>query len=468
MAAGVQSRRKLHSRRTKELPAEASAASSPTTVKKLDLSLAQQRSLIKLQRRAKKTQSGLHSAVRSKTRFSPFGDPIQNTKPSVLEDASSADRKSEEMKHTTLVCGLATAAILPIGWSMMLLFANATGEPIDKKILAYVLVFWVQVAFTVYQLLAKVALSGRSLNPLGFSFVRTVGTAMVLCPVGYLAERKKAIQREKDNPETFMPAVFPGIDMLFSGDIWHFLLLGVYMAANILGWMFALKYTSSAIVAVLQVLCPIIASIISWMLGKEAFTAKMLFGIALCTVGTTTITAQSALHEKIGESPAPCLGIACVFIHALGQALFIIHQSNLLEVGYSTFTVNAGGFAVASFIMAGLMMIPSREFHGGGTWWSNTPYDIFNLVYSVVLAGAFSHSIMGWAAKQIGGSAVMLFMLLQTVLTMIGGRFVLDERINETQMLGACLVLVGLAIYVLVKEPVIKELSCENEKPLKG
>merc|ERR1712217_857871 len=174
----------------------------------------------------------------------------------------------------------------------------------------------------------------------------------------------------------------------------------------------------------------------------------MLLGIALCVVGTITITAQGGALAKPGESVF--LGVFFVCIHSAGQSLYVIYQPHLLSLGYSPFTINSVAFLVATGFMTMLLLVPHPKIHQG-IYWETSPFFIGITLYSIFLVGAYSYTVMGWAAKQIGGTAVMLFMLLQAFLTTVAGRFFLQETMTITQVFGGLLILIGILIYVFGK-----------------
>merc|ERR1712125_92035 len=97
--------------------------------------------------------------------------------------------------------------------------------------------------------------------------------------------------------------------------------------------------------------------------------------------------------------------------------------------------------------------IPSQKLHEG-VWWDSSPFFIGLTFYSILLVGVYRYCAMGWAAKEIGGTGVMLFMLLQAILTTTSGRIFLHEEMNLIQVLGGVLILAGIIVYIFGKENV--------------
>lgn len=309
---------------------------------------------------------------------------------------------------------------------------------------AYGLVFSVQVIFTTYQILAHVALAGRGLDPVAFVLLRAVGTAALLLAIAGLTVGPK------EGPLVPTRQHLP-----------RFILLGFFMVCNTLGLVFALKNTTSALVAILQVLRPIFAGLISRALGIERFSVPQMFGIAICLLGTGLVTLNNAQETSTGSSPL--LGFAFVCVHSLGQSSYVIMQPTLLDAGYSPVVINAVSFAIASCMTA--MMMPFRSGNEG-IWFENTAFFWSVTLFSVVFVGAYSYAAMGWAAKRIGGTAVMLFMLLQAMLTVIAGYIFLGEALRASQLVGGMFLLVGIAFYVLAGRTDVHGSSQDESKPV--
>lgn len=305
-----------------------------------------------------------------------------------------------------------------------------------RTALAYGVVLSVQFVFTGYQILAKVALAGKGINPVSFALVRAIGTTIALSILGCVFQDRSRIT-SKTATATY-PLNFN------TKHASQFVVLGFCMAGNVLGLIFALNFTSSAMVAILQVLRPVFAGLISRFIGAERFSPQMLFGVALCIVGTSMITTHGTASAREGESTS--LGVLFVCIHSFGQAMYVIQQPALLDEGYSPFVVNSGAFLVASSIIGLCFCIP-HPLMRNGILWDSSFFFLSLLAYSIFLVGVYCYCAMGWAAKIVGGTAVMLFMLVQAILTTAAGRLFLDEQMNATEGLGGVLILVGIIVY---------------------
>merc|ERR1719272_13660 len=163
----------------------------------------------------------------------------------------------------------------------------------------------------------------------------------------------------------------------------------------------------------------------------------------ICIAGTLMIATADSQQEATGGSPI--MGVFCVCIHSLGQSCYVLLQPPLLNAGYSSMVINAWSFLVAATFF--MFLIPFSPH--GGAWWQPTALFLVITLWSIFLVGAYSYVAMGWAAKRIGGTTVMLFMLLQAIFTVVGGNIFLGEVIVAVQLQGGIVIILGILIFVL-------------------
>jgi len=298
---------------------------------------------------------------------------------------------------------------------------------------AYGVVLSVQVVFAIYQLMTKVAFERYGMDPLAFAETRMVGAAVVLLVVTATIVPKDQFWPRREHR-------------------WRFLLMALCMFGNIIGLVFALKCTSSAMVAMLQILRPIFAGILSWSLGLERPTLKKLLGLAICVTGGIAITYYS--HSMVSSSgSSPVLGAGLVCIHALSVAAYVLHQPYLVDLGYSALAVNAHSYSLAAFFTAMLLQLPALKPMHHGVWYDSSSFYVLLVLHSILFVAIWSYVAMAWAAKRLGGTTVMLFMLLQAVLVLFAGRYILGEVLQPGQLVGGLFVLVGLLVFVHTEKP---------------
>jgi len=313
--------------------------------------------------------------------------------------------------------------------------------------MAYWMVLSVQAIFAIYQLMAKVAFERYAVDPLVFAFTRTAGASMVLFLMSaVLVPWHKFVPRE--------------------GYRWQFLLMGVSMFGNVVGLVFALSLTSSASTAMLQVLRPIFAGILSWTLGLEKPTMLKVTGMAICVVGGMAVTEFSDTANATARQPY--LGALLVCLHALSISVYVVHQPILVEAGHSAIAINAISYAIATLFIGILIAMPSLRAYHHGIWFDGSPLYICLTLHSIFLVASWSYVTMAWSARRLGGTVVMLFMLLQMVCLLIAGRYVLGEVIHPGQAAGGLLVVVGILIFAFAPSTPTVQLWTELEKGRKA
>ncbi len=98
-----------------------------------------------------------------------------------------------------------------------------------------------------------------------------------------------------------------------------------------------------------------------------------------------------------------------------------------------------------TFLFAGLTLLPfTLVFEGLPR--SVTPRQVGGLVYLVVVSGIFAYALWFWAIGQLSAASVTFLGLLNPVMATFLGWWVLDQRLNLVQVLGAALVLVSVVL----------------------
>eukprot|EP00928_Gymnodinium_smaydae_P026135 TRINITY_DN20609_c0_g1_i1.p1 TRINITY_DN20609_c0_g1~~TRINITY_DN20609_c0_g1_i1.p1 ORF type:complete len:324 (+),score=6.51 TRINITY_DN20609_c0_g1_i1:48-1019(+) len=294
----------------------------------------------------------------------------------------------------------------------------------------YLAALVVQIIFSLYQLMTRYALRGpTTIDVIVFSFFRSLGittcfliAAVVLMPIRDIIPRK---------------------------DLGYFLILGLSMACNLVGMMFALKYTTSTTVAVLQVSRPVFAAVISQAMGIETFETREYFGIAMCVAGALLTTIQGTADGALAYGSSPLWGLLCVCIHSCGQAIYVVLQPYVLDGGHSHCVVHGMSFSIATLVLGVCCCFPVHS----GDWYEPTTFFICFSIYSVLFAGGIAYVAVGVAAKELGGTSVMVLMLFQALTTICVSHFFLGEQMHPKQIIGGIIIAAGVFLYKSGRQP---------------
>jgi probable blue pigment (indigoidine) exporter len=98
-----------------------------------------------------------------------------------------------------------------------------------------------------------------------------------------------------------------------------------------------------------------------------------------------------------------------------------------------------------TFLFAGLTLLPfTLAFEGLPH--SVTPTEIGGLVYLVLISGIFAYALWFWGIGQLSAASVTFLGLLNPIMAALLGWWVLDQRLNVVQLVGAALVLVSVVL----------------------
>merc|ERR1719240_1444774 len=303
---------------------------------------------------------------------------------------------------------------------------------------AYSVVLSVQFVFASYQIMTKIVFEHTDVDPVAFAFLRLVGAAVIFwVMVAFTVPAKYMWPRPEHKSRVAR--------------------MGFFMFGNVMGLVLALSYTSSAMVAMLQVLRPIFAGVISWTLGLERPTWRQIVGLLLCVMGGVAIVGFSHPQVAVEEVANPLsvwhswVGAGLVCFHSFCIAFYVLEQPQLINAGCSALAINAQAYTLACALGLFVMLIPGRyTTHNQSQAW--LPQDAFSwltILHAVLLVACYSYMAMAWAAKKLGGVIVMLFMLLQAVIILIAGKFLLKETLYSGQLAGALLFLLGILTFIL-------------------
>lgn len=301
-----------------------------------------------------------------------------------------------------------------------------------QDVAAYGVVLSVQLVFASYQIMTKIAFENTDVDPTAFAFLRLVGASVLFWIMAMFTVPAKQMWPRPEHRARVAR-------------------MGLFMFGNVMGLVLALSFTTSAMVAMLQVLRPIFAGMISWTLGLERPTTRQIVGLILCVMGGAAIVVFSHptadLERSIWQS---WIGAGLVCLHSFCIAFYVLEQPQLISAGCSPWAINAQAYTFASILGLFIMMLPGlRPVNNLQAWFPQDSFAWFTLAHAVLLVAVYSYVAMAWAARKLGGVVVMLFMLLQAVIILAVGRVILKEVLYVGQLVGAFFVLLGILTFIL-------------------
>jgi len=298
----------------------------------------------------------------------------------------------------------------------------------------------VAIIYGAWQLIAKAAMS-EGTSPYVFTFYRSFGGMVTMFWTLSIIPELRANPKKPFYPLT-------EIRIAIKTDGWRFIILGCCMTLNMGGAILAVSRLSAVTCALLQPAVPMVAAIMSIILGVEKFSVPNVCTLMICAVGAIMVV-LSGTTASSGQSHISLTGFTFLCINIFGAASYTVMQKHTgVLKSYSPIFVAGMAFLVAAYIL----WLPAVYSSGlsRSSWSMGDDKIAFGaLCYAVILTTAFNYSALAWANKISSPSSVLGFQTLQPVATSLLSYLVLGTLLTTGQALGGCLIIAGLLLNVL-------------------
>ncbi|MFQ3618408.1 MAG: DMT family transporter [Cyanobacteriota bacterium] len=220
---------------------------------------------------------------------------------------------------------------------------------------------------------------------------------------------------------------------------------GVFLALHFAAWITSLSYTSIAASTTLVTTNPVWVALLSWMWFKERPSGLTSLGIAIALTGSLLIGLASSTGSAAGSDPLLGNGLALVgswavsFYFLLGREA----QRKGLSIGHHA----ALAYSVAALVLLPLPLMAGQEYTG-------YPPAVYG--YALLMAlfpQAIGHTSLNWAVRWVSPTLVTLTILAEPVGSSILGFLVFQEDPGRSVLLGAAIILLGVAIAAMGNRP---------------
>jgi drug/metabolite transporter (DMT)-like permease len=240
---------------------------------------------------------------------------------------------------------------------------------------------------------------------------------------------------------------------IIKSDLIFSVLSGIFLAFHFILWFESLNYTSVASSTVLVTLQPIFAFAGAYLFFKERFSVM--------TITSALIAVTGSLIISWGDFRISGMALWGDFLAVTGCALVTAYlmfgQSVRQRLSSTTYT-----FLVYSISSITLFMYVIFAGEPLG------PYSASDWVLFVLLAvfpNLLGHSLFNWSLKWLSASTISMAILLEPVGASVLAYFILQEKIQWTQVIGGFVILSGLAMFLneakirrkMSKQPSYKE-----------
>jgi drug/metabolite transporter (DMT)-like permease len=259
------------------------------------------------------------------------------------------------------------------------------------------------------------AILNTRIDPLPYVFCRFAMVAVLMFGWFYLRKVDIRVKRE---------------------DFWLFLVAGItgYAAYNLL-FVIGLSHTTAFAAAILVALGPIFTLVFSAILRIERVRMVQWFGVAFSFAGVGLFVGEKLTSGRPAYGDLLNLvGAACFAVYSLATRPLIVRYGSPVVTAWS---VLIGLVAVTPVTFLAL----TRQDWGGVGMLGWT-----GMVYAGVFSMLIGYTIWGWAIKRQGVGRTAPFLFLIPVITGVLSALILDESLAVFKVLGAGLVLVGVAL----------------------
>ncbi len=198
-----------------------------------------------------------------------------------------------------------------------------------------------------------------------------------------------------------------------------------------------IRLTTAGHSALIMGLSPVMVAAGGAALGLETVGRGMWIGILLSVLGLAFLIRPGAAETP----PTAFAGDLLTLASAACWAVYTL-ASRPLTLRYPPTTVTALSVAVATAVLV-VLGVPALHAQS----WSAVRWRAWGgLLYSGSLTIAFGYAIWTLAIRRIGTARTAILANLNPVVALIAAWFLLGERLNAWQALGAALVLAGVAL----------------------
>jgi drug/metabolite transporter (DMT)-like permease len=211
---------------------------------------------------------------------------------------------------------------------------------------------------------------------------------------------------------------------------------GVFLALHFAAWVTSLEYTSVTSSVVLDATSPLWVAIGSWLLLRERLTRSVVCGLIVAVVGSLVIGFGDMIQGARGTS---LLGNSLALVGALTVTGYWLIgrrvRGSLSLAPYIAIVYSMA--AVVLLMMVGVARQPLTGYN---------PITYVFLVLLALVPQLVGHSSFNWALARLPAVFVAVATLGEPIGATVLAYFFLGETPTTTRLLGAALVLAGIAV----------------------
>lgn len=217
---------------------------------------------------------------------------------------------------------------------------------------------------------------------------------------------------------------------------------GLALGLDVIAWHASIEFIGAGLATLLANSSVIFVAVAAWMLQGERPSRQILLTIPIVLVGIGMVSGVGQ-QSAFGEDPV--LGTALALLAAMLYAVFILgfRHSNDVRAPAAGPLMEATAGAMVMTLAFGLLG-PGIDY--GLTWPG----------HGWLLALALGSQVVGWlligyALPRLPAVETATIILVQPALTLVWGALIFSERPTAVQILGALVVLAGVATVAVAR-----------------
>ncbi|NJO21474.1 MAG: DMT family transporter [Spirulinaceae cyanobacterium RM2_2_10] len=215
---------------------------------------------------------------------------------------------------------------------------------------------------------------------------------------------------------------------------------GLVLALHFAAWISSLSFTSIAASTTLVTTNPVWVALLAWGCWGERPRRGTALGIAIA-LGGGVLVAWGGAGESSGSQPL--LGNLLALIGAWGASLYFLLGSAAQRQG-----LGVGSYAAIAYSTAAIALLPLPLLFGDG--YAGYPSAVYLFaVLAALVPQVLGHTSCNWALRWLSPTLVTLGILFEPVSSSLLGWFFFQEVPGSLVLVGAPILLAGVAIAVL-------------------
>lgn len=236
-------------------------------------------------------------------------------------------------------------------------------------------------------------------------------------------------------------------------DVFSFLIIGgLGSAVATVAFTESFQYLNPSLVILLQKLQPIVAITLSAIILKEEVQKQFLIWAFICLVGGILVSSPDLVRfynlmvsdYKTFSSDSALHGYALVGVSILGWGATTVFGKRLSMVGFDTKSIMGGRFLVGMLVLIPFMKWNSSMILPMGE-------DYLRILIMVLISGALAMWLYYQGLKKIPARTVAIAEMFFPFFAIIVNWFFLGKQLNDWQLLGGGILIIGNLIIQIKK-----------------